>query len=182
MKNFTWQKSKFYGGLFFLIIGSLMMVLVACNSDTQLKPGDEIPAPQGDVVVALSGLTSRNETVQLDMATLESMGLQEVTVNDPWEEKEVTYSGVTMADLLQVVGVSDGATELFVTATDGYALPIPLSELQDGSVLLATRSDGQQIPADNKGPTRIIFPYDTYPNQDLAQAFSVWSVDTMEVR
>jgi hypothetical protein len=94
----------------------------------------------------------------------------------------VTYTGVLMSELLEVAEVSDSATTVRVVALDDYAADIPISEIEAWPILLATQADGEYLTVDTNGPTRIIFPYDTYSDITAARNMSVWNNKLLEIR
>jgi hypothetical protein len=168
---------------------------IACGSENQaeyeivasaaINPGDEIPTPSGDVVLIVSGdVTNTNvgDTIQFDMNTLEKIGLVSYEVSDPWLLENITYTGVLLSDLLKVANASDTMTEVFASALDGYAISIPLSEIEAWPVLVATQSNGAHMAVENSGPTRIIFPYDSHDDITYARNMSVWNLESLDVR
>lgn len=150
-----------------------------------ISAGDAIPAPTGDVVLTISGnitITNVDDSLVFDMPTLEKLGLVKYTVDDPWLQTEVSYTGILFADLLKYAGAPDSVTGVDVIALDGYAAEVPVSEIQDWPVLLATQADGQHMTIENNGPTRVIFPYESHSDITAARNMSVWNVERLEVK
>lgn len=173
----------------------LSAIIIACgasNADeyeivvpASINPGDKIPTPSGDVVLIVSGdvtATNVDGVIEFDMNTLEKLGLVSYEVSDPWLQENVTYTGVLLSDLLEVVNASDTMTEVFATALDDYAIPIPVSEIEAWPILIATQSNGAYMTIENSGPTRIIFPYDRHDNITDARNMSVWNLESLDVR
>ena len=75
-------------------------------SQATIAPGDDVPAPAGDVILTISGAigqTNVDDTLQFDMAMLESLGLVEYRVDDQQAEgRVVTFQGVLLTTLLDV--------------------------------------------------------------------------------
>ena len=94
-----------------------------------LRPGDPVPAPTGPVVLTVSGaLAGGGTSVPLDLATIERMGLVEYSVDDKQAEgHRVTFRGVLLGTLLDVVGARD-ATTLHTLAINDYGVDIPASD------------------------------------------------------
>jgi hypothetical protein len=150
-----------------------------------ISQGSSIPAPTEAVILTVAGaIDNKNagDSLEFDMPTLEKLGLVKYTVSDPWLDREVTYTGVLMSELLAVAGVPDSATTVHVVALDDYAADIPISEIKAWPILLATRADGDYMTVDKSGPTRIIFPYDTYSDITAARNMSVWNNKLLEIR
>ncbi|MEX0800393.1 MAG: molybdopterin-dependent oxidoreductase [Dehalococcoidia bacterium] len=150
-----------------------------------MKPGNEIPAPTGDPVVTLSGEVTPNvgDSLEFDRETIESIGLIEYTVDDPWENASVTYTGVLLSDLLEVAGAPSSASAIHLVALDDYAADISLADVERLPIMLATRSDGEYMEVVDGGPTRIVYPYHAYPDLEDAATNDlwVWSIARIEV-
>jgi len=182
--------------LIILVVTLGALLLAGCNTSADeqiyevvsagtLAPGDEIPAPEGEVVLVVTGRISEtnvDDMLAFDMETLEQVGLVTYEVGDPWLQDNVSYTGVLLSDLLQVAGADEAVSEVNAIALDGYAAPIPLSELDDWPVLLATQAAGSYMSIENSGPTRIIFPYDLIEDITDARNMSVWNMEILEVR
>ena len=173
-----------------------VLAIVACGSSTptyetvttaSITQGDAVPAPTGEVILTLSGaidMTNSGDTLQLDMATLEDFGLVKYTVNDPWLSAKNTYTGVLFSDLRKALGISGDATSLRITALDNYQVDISLEDAEKWPILLATRVNGNYMDIENSGPTRVIFPYDTYSEIDQIayKDYWIWNIKSVEVR
>jgi DMSO/TMAO reductase YedYZ molybdopterin-dependent catalytic subunit len=118
----------------------------------------------GDVQTRLS--VTREDLLHMPRKTLK--------VTNPHENKEETYEGVLLAELLKRAGVPQGAqlrgaamaTYVQADAADGYRVIFSLAELdtdfQDSDVIVADTMNG--APLDDKaGPFRLIVPHDKRP-------------------
>lgn len=120
-------------------------------------------------------------------ATLLEYPQQTVTVFDPHGNKQETYGGVPLMDLLAKLGVSRGKTLMgkalaeYVVATgsDGYKSVVALGEVDPefhpGTVLVADTMDGKPLDA-KAGPFRLVVSEDKRP------ARSVRNLVRVEVR
>jgi hypothetical protein len=182
--------------VFMTIVMGLIVALAACNSQAapvyeevapaSISLGEPIPSPDGEVILTISGdITAKNagDTLQFDLATLEKLGLVKYTVHDPWLKTPVTYTGVLMSDLSKFVGAADSASGMHIIALDDYQVDIPFSEIEKWPILLATRMNGEYMPIENSGPTRIIFPYHAYPEIDSVKYDNlwIWNIESMEI-
>ena len=69
-----------------------------------LKAGSKIPQPQEEAILTVSGKIGAfndNKNIIMDIPTIESIGLVEYTVEDPFEQEERTFTGVVMKELLE---------------------------------------------------------------------------------
>ena len=124
-----------------------------------------------------AGLTISGEVtkpLQLSLADLSAMPHKSLKVTNPHDQKQESYEGVPLADLLKLAGAAQGeqlrgtamATYVLVEAADGYRAVFSLAELdpgiQDSNVLLADKVDGHAL--DGKiGPLRLVAPLDKRP-------------------
>lgn len=135
-------------------------------------------APNGDVILQIEGIPNR-ETIALDARGLAAFGTWGYTVTDPWLNTRVRYTGVLLASLLERLGApADASVEAI--ASDGYRFSIPAREYARWPVLLATDSDAGGLG--DKGPLRIIFPYDAHDDEQAARNMSVWALERLILR
>jgi len=183
-----------------LAIGALLLALIsACGAvsnnaaagfttitASSIAPNDSIAAPSGPVVLSLSGkigLTNAAGRLDLDMDTLEQLGLIEFAVDDPYLKRSVTYQGVLLKRLLEVARVPQDATTLHTLALNDYATDVPIEPLKPWPVMLATKRDGQRMPVSDKGPIEIVFPYNSFQiDPTTYDPMWVWQLRSIEVR
>lgn len=152
-------------------------------SPATLTVGQAVAAPTGKPVLTVTGLiTAPNErdALVLDRPTLERMGTREVAVHEPWVKQDLDFRGVWLHDLLDVAGIKPGATRLRVTALDDYSVEFGLAEARAGGILIATTdAEGDALPIDQGGPTRIVFMNGVPAGVDPDHW--VWSLKTIDV-
>jgi hypothetical protein len=154
--------------------------------DATLKSGDAIPAPTDEVVLTVSGAigtTNAGDTIEMDLPTIESVGLVDYTVNDPFENRTVTYRGVLMSDLLKLWRVSSSATTLHMVALNDYSVDVPLADIQKYPIILALQADGQYMPVATRGPAMLVYPYDHFEfDKAIYNDYWIWQIKSIEVR
>ena len=146
-------------------------------SKATLKPGDTVPAPSGDVVLTMDGKisqTNSKSSLQFDVKTLESLGVVQYKVEDPFAKKSVLYAGVLLSRLLEVAGAAPDATTLTLRALDDYSTDMKISDANKWPVLIATRADGKYMPLDKNGPLLSVFPFDDFPEIDHLTYDNQW--------
>lgn len=143
-----------------------------------------IPDPVGDLVLRVVDMTSDGQTFEFDLAALESIGVIEYAVDDQQAEGDVaTFRGVLISDLLDVVGASPDATSLMATALNDYAVEIPVADVRDHAVMLATSVNGERMSVARYGPTRIVYPYHTGEfDRAVYEPRWIWQLATIEIR
>jgi hypothetical protein len=174
----------------------LIPLLAACGqqstiyktvSEGTIKPGNSIPAPTADVVLTMDGMISQTnaaDTLQFDMPTLESVGLVQYHVDDPFVQKKILYTGVLLSELLKVAGADSNATTLTLTALDDYSTEMKISDAMKWPVLIATQADGAYMPIDKNGPLVSVFPFNDFPEIDhlTYDAQWIWSLAKITVK
>lgn len=156
-------------------------------TEATIEPGDPVPVPGGDVVLVLDGdisMTNVGDELHFDMATLESLGLVSYTLDDQAAEgRVVTFEGVLVETLLDVAGASDDASVLETAALNDYIVDIPVEDVESYPVLLATKVDGERMPIESYGPTRIVYPYHAFDLDDTTYAPRwIWQLASVTVR
>ena len=69
-----------------------------------------------------------------------------------------TFTGPTLASVLDRVGLQPSATGVLFTSTDGYTESLTLDQLRDGHTLLAHTLEGAPLPDEHGFPLRVIGP------------------------
>jgi hypothetical protein len=183
----------------FLLIGSLIITLAACGGTSDntktvytevtkptLKAGDKIPAPTGDVILTVTGkigTTNSGNAIVMDLPMIESVGLVDYKVKDPFENKDTIFRGPLMGNLLDLWQVAKEATTLHVVALDDYTVEVPLSDLRKYPVIFALQQDGQYMPVSTRGPAMLVFPYNDFQfDQSVYNNYWAWQIKSIEVQ
>jgi hypothetical protein len=185
-----------------IILGLLLwvsMALAACApaptatpeiyqrvSEATLNAGDAIPAPAEDVVLTVTGnigAANNGDQIEMDMPTIESVGLVDYRVRDPFDEKDVTFEGVLMSDLLALWKVADDATNLEMIALNDYVVNVPISDIHSYPVLFAIKADGEYMPVSTRGPAMLVYPYGHFDlDQQLYNDRWIWQIKSINVQ
>jgi hypothetical protein len=117
-------------------------------------------------------------------ATLKDYPHQTVTIFDHHTNKNETYSGVPLMDLLEHLGVPHGkdlmgkvlADYIVATGSDGYKSVVALGEIDPefhpGMVLIADSMDGKPLDA-KTGPFRLVVTEDKRPARSVRNLVSI---------
>jgi DMSO/TMAO reductase YedYZ molybdopterin-dependent catalytic subunit len=68
------------------------------------------------------------------------------------------WTGVRLRDLLDEVGLKQGAQEVSIEAEDGYYESVPIGEAMDERTLLVYAMNGEPLPVEHGFPLRIYIP------------------------
>lgn len=155
-------------------------------TDAKIKAGDAIPAPKGDVVLTVDGkIGTKNagDTIQMDMPTIESAGLVDYKVTDPFEKVPTVFRGVLMSDLLDLWKVDSSATTLTMVALNDYKVDVPISDLRKYPVIFAVQQDGNYMPVATRGPAMLVYPYDNFQfDRQKYDDFWIWQIKSITVK
>jgi hypothetical protein len=154
--------------------------------ESQLSAGDAIPVPQDEVIVTVMGKIGNpnvDDSIQMDMETIESVGLVEYLVTDPFDTGDLTFQGPLMRDLLDLWGVPDDATILHMVALNDYAVDVPISDLREFPVIFAVKQDGEYMPISTRGPAMLVYPYNDFDfDHAVYDNYWIWQIKSIEVQ
>jgi DMSO/TMAO reductase YedYZ molybdopterin-dependent catalytic subunit len=144
----------------------------AVVSPRVLAQSAAIPSEPARAKVTVDGAVEKR--LSLTREELLHMPRKTIKVTNPHDNKQETYEGVLLAELLKRAGVPQGpqlrgaamATYVQAEAADGYRVVFSLAELdtdfQDSDVLVADTMN--RAPLDDKtGPFRLVVPHDKRP-------------------
>jgi hypothetical protein len=124
----------------------------------------ELPQPQGRVLLTISGnisVTNGDGVARFDRAMIEAIEQHSTSTKTPWYADRRTFSGPLFRAMLDAVG-AQGQTVRAIALND-YSADVPISDLREHQVILATHLDGTQMSVREKGPFFLIYPFDEAP-------------------
>lgn len=155
-------------------------------SEGTLKAGDAIPTPAGEILFTITGkigTTNAENSIVMDMETIESVGLVDYTVKDPFLDVDVIYRGVLMSKLLDLWQISADATKLHMTALNDYSVDVPLADLRQYPVIFALQADGEYMPITTRGPAMLVYPYNDFEfEMAVYNDYWIWQIKAIEVQ
>lgn len=130
---------------------------------------------------ALRLTVSQSETIQLNLEELDALDQIEFTTNTIWLSGETHFSGVSLKALLRQFAIKGNKIEM--TALDGYAVSMPIADLEDNAPIISTRLNGKIIPIRENGPYWVVFPYDSDKKYqtEINFARSIWQLKHIRV-
>ena len=167
-----------------------------CMGGTRMARADALPQPAGKIILSISGkigvtnnaegsgkigVTNAEGVARFDRAMLEGLGLTAFTTATPWYDSQVTFEGVRLDHLMDVVGAS--GEQLSVQALNDYTTEIPIADFARYRTILALKRDGAYMPVKDKGPLFIVYPFDSDPELKHQRFYSrsAWQVARMTV-
>lgn len=144
----------------------------------------DLPQPSGDVILTVTGNiahTNFEGEARFDRVMLEALGTTQIKTATPWHEEAVTFEGVPFKALIDFVG-GEGESVSAIALND-YGTTIPMADIQETDVILATKLNGQDMEVRDKGPIFVIYPYDSDPKLQTQTYYarSAWQVTRLSV-
>lgn len=137
-----------------------------------LKPASAKP------IVKFNGLVNGGKPVAVDMASLDALPKQSLTIVEPFVKKSMTFTGVGFGDLLTAAKAT--GTSVKIHALDDFEATLSVAALREAGVLLATKADGKPLELKSGGPVRLVFPPSVEAGKDTNNW--VWSIDEITVK
>jgi hypothetical protein len=161
-----------------------VLILVGCAAAGPTRAVDALPTPAGEVVLTVAGvITASNDgaSAVFDLAMLEALPQAEIETETPWTDGMTTFTGFRLADLLSLLG-ADGVT-LRAHALNDYEVEVPVDDVDTYGVVVAYRMNGAAMPASDKGPLWIIYPYSDVSGlrTETYYARAIWNLDRLIV-
>ncbi|MDF1710449.1 MAG: oxidoreductase [Paracoccaceae bacterium] len=103
------------------------------------------------------------------------------TTSTIWTTESVTFSGPSLASVLEAVGAQDGA--LSMVAVNDYKVEMPRSLVEEEVPVVANRINGEPFSIRDKGPLWVVFPYDAdarFQTEEI-YSFSIWQLTQIQV-
>jgi len=141
-----------------------------------------LPAPTDTVILRLDGnVTAVNieSATVFDLPMLKSLGSETFSVKTEWTKGTPTFTGVPLKALIDKVGGT--GSEIIATAADGYAISIPMADLDQFTLLLIYEVDGMELDPADKGPLWIMYRWDQMSAQEIEDKSpnAVWQLQQL---
>lgn len=147
--------------------------------------GDGLPAPEGEVLLAVTGNiadTNAGSQAHFDRELLKSLSPLTVCTRTPWHRETSCFRGPLMREVLAAVGAQGDS--IVVQALNKFRAEISVQELHDYDVILAMSRDGEPMPIRELGPLFVLYPFGDHPelHTEAVRFRSVWHVASIHVR
>lgn len=169
------------------LISSLTRAAVLCVAlgwAVNMASAEALSPPEGKPILTISGNiqnTNSQGRAEFDRDMLEALTQVTVVTKTPWDDDVVTFEGVAMEELMQLVG-ADGKSVQAIALND-YTTEIPMTDFSEHGVILAIKKNGEYMPVRDKGPLFIIYPYDSSAKlqSQVYYGRSAWQLSTIVV-
>ncbi|MBD9528343.1 MULTISPECIES: molybdopterin-dependent oxidoreductase [Paracoccus] len=158
--------------------------LIAGICFATVSVADTLPSPTGQVILTVTGNianTNDGKAAKFDRAMLEGLGMTEITTSSPWYDKKSTFAGVPFKVVMDYVGAE--GENVSAVALNDYSTNIPMVDVRETDVILATKLNGVDMDVRDKGPIFVIYPYDSASKLQTQTYYarSAWQVTKLIV-
>lgn len=153
-------------------------VALACGL---MMAGSATIADQPEVSLHVTGQLADAPAI-LDRAMLEALPVTRIETSTVVTDGTHSFTGFLMRDLLNHLGATgDSVTAI---ALNDYAVTIPMVDVYDYDVIVATHMDGKALSRADKGPFWIVYPRDDHRAlQDIRYDYRwVWQLYQLDVQ
>ncbi len=144
---------KKYAFFVAVLLTAVVLVIASCG-------GGGPQAPHVDWTLNVEGEVDNPLTLSYaDLAAMEQISLEQILMQKSQGEDTVNdWEGVPLTAIFEQAGVRTDASGITAMAADGYAIMIPIADLEDAMVAL--KMDGQWIATSDldHGPIRLVVP------------------------
>jgi DMSO/TMAO reductase YedYZ molybdopterin-dependent catalytic subunit len=137
-----------------------------------IEIGGAVARPLTLSVAQLRELPQHTVVATMECAGNDRLGMSPLPVGEPWRHgalSTVSWTGVSLADVLKMAGADADVVEVLVSAADAgarddaegmvrFARALPLAEAQRPETLLALQMNGAPLTPDHGAPVRLAVP------------------------
>lgn len=145
----------------FCILALCLATLTGCVGKVESEPMD-LTLIYGDTEVQV--MSDEFDEKRTEVTTVDA--------SLPGTTKEYTFTGVTLADLMEMAGVEE-CSKAIVNSTDGYSTEVAAADIAAYDIMITDGYTDKAIPADAGGPIKLVFPATEYP--ELNDTYDAWS-------
>lgn len=142
------------------------------SDDHAIEIGGAVEKPLKISIHDLRKMPQNTITAVMECAGNDRLAMRPFPEGEPWKNgalSTITWTGVPLARILEMVGVSDDAIEVLTTAADAgfrddaegevrYARALPIADALHEDTLLALSMNGEPLTPDHGAPLRLVVP------------------------
>jgi hypothetical protein len=173
---------------------TLLLLINSCSRELPYGIDQErriavIPVDEAGAELTVSGKTASGQAVYLSREALE-VQFPEYSFRciDPWLKKEVSYTGISLYQLINSIGIDPEATRVRLVASNDYVIEVPLADTKQYYYQLTYKEDGRyysELPAEqNKGTFAVSIDFNRFKalSIDQRKLEEVWWLTSIELR
>lgn len=117
------------------------------------------------------------------LETLDALEQSAYETDNAFVDAPSEFSGPLIRTVMADLGIdAAGYSEVRLTAINEYAVNVPISDVVDYDVMLATRRDGDEMSVRDKGPIWIMYPISQHDElQDsIYSSRLIWQLESLQ--
>ncbi|HOJ88195.1 MAG TPA: molybdopterin-dependent oxidoreductase [Pseudothermotoga sp.] len=130
-----------------------------------------------DAVLTVTGVIALKNTETSYEFTLDELKKLKGTtyvVQDPWMG-ECFYQGIELIELLNYVGYPSNAKNVVLICSDKKEFVIAVKDAKLFPIMLAYANKGRDLPQNQGGPLKLVYPISTYPELEKTYPKDNWA-------
>lgn len=157
---------------------SVFALAVALALPALAAKAEGVVSPDTSVILTVR---SAGQIKTFDRAMLDALPQVTTVTHTPWHDGPQSFSGPLFSTVLDAAGVTGETAN--VIALNDYSAEVPLSDIEQIPVILATHHNGEVMSVRDNGPLFVIYPFDAQPElfNEVYFGRSVWQVSEIEV-
>lgn len=181
---------------------AVLLALVVMVAATAGVHAQSAPEAEGPVILTVAGEISKtnrepfnekrdsffkfheitfDRAFEFDRAILDKLKQRTVKVNAPQTDGPVALKGALLSDLLQSLGVPEGAS-IRTVALDGFGTEISSEQIKAHDWTLAVREDGRPLGVGGQGPVWMVYTPSRVDVPDEEEQQWPWALFYIEVK
>ena len=154
-----------------MLLALCLGVMTACGEPVEEPTTIGLKLVYGETVVDVT--TAQWEPKRTQIKT--------VDCSLPGTTKEYEFTGVTLADLMEMAGATD-CTKILVKSSDGWTAEVSAEDAKAYKIMITDGYvGGKAIPADAGGPVKMVFPATEHPELNDTYDLYAWQWYVAEV-
>jgi len=129
----------------------------------------------------LLNIAAGEDRYTFSLAELQELPVSSFETTTIWTEGPQTFEGVSLADLMAHLEVSEGTIE--ATAINDYSVTIPMEDTIENGPIIAYFNNGEEMSRRGKGPLWVVYPYDSALEYQTETIYSrsIWQLDRLQI-
>lgn len=143
-----------------------------------------VPGQAGEPMLVVRNVAV-SDAPEVRLTEEEILAMPQTTVRTETEFTDgvTEFSGPLARHVAALVGIEDATTVHFVAAND-YSVDVPVKDIVDYDVILATHANGRRLSRRGKGPLWVMYPLSDHrelQDPDYNRRL-IWQLTTMELQ
>jgi len=132
-------------------------------------------------VTGLIALKNNDEGYSFTLDELKRLKGTTYVVQDPWMG-ECFYQGIELIEILNYVGYPAKASKIVLVCSDKKEFTVSIKDAKLYPIMLAYANKGKDLPQNQGGPLKLVFPVTAYPDLAIIYPAESWAWWVVAIR